>query len=144
PDLSTFVGFRDHVIMATLYQCGLRAGELARLGLGDVLPDGLLYVHGKGGRDRLVPYGGPGRALLEQYLQRRACTRPGKRSALFVTVHGRPLGGARAVWVIVNRYARRALGLAAGYGRLDAAARGRPWRGHYPHQLRAAFATELL
>lgn len=144
PDLSTFVGFRDHVIMATLYQCGLRAGELARLELGDVLPDGQLYVHGKGGRDRLVPYGGAWRALLEEYLQRRTSTRPGKRSALFVTRHGKPLRDARSVWVIVNRYARRALGVACGHARLDTAASGSPWRGHSPHQLRGAFATELL
>lgn len=144
PDLGTFVGFRDHVIMATLYQCGLRASELAQLHMGDVLMDGTLYVHGKGGRDRVVPYGGAWRVLLEEYLARRAGTRPGKRSALFVTRHGRPLRDGRSVWVIVNRYARRALGLACGYTRLEAAARGRPWRGHYPHQLRGAFATELL
>lgn len=144
PDLATFVGFRDHVIMATLYQCGLRAGELVRLELGDVLADGMLFVRGKGGHDRLVPYGGAWRALLEEYLQRRAGTRPGRRSAVFVTVHGRPLREARSVWVIVNRYARRSLGLACGYARLDAAASGRPWQGHYPHQLRAAFATEML
>lgn len=144
PDLGTFVGFRDHVIMATLYQCGLRASELVQMQLGDVHMDGVLYVHGKGGHDRVVPYGAAWRVLLEEYLLRRAGTRPGKRAAVFVTRHGRPLRDARSVWVIVNRYARRALGTACGYARLDASLRGTPWRGHYPHQLRAAFATELL
>ena len=143
PDLSTFVGLRDHVIMATLYQCGLRASELVSLELGSVRLDGLLYVRGKGGVDRLVPFGGAWHGLLESYLRVRATTRPGKRCALFVTKDGKALRDGRSVWVIVNRYARRALGLACGYARLEKAYAGRPWQGHYPHLLRASFATEL-
>lgn len=143
PDLTTFVGLRDHVIMATLYQCGLRASELANLELGSVLPDGMLYVRGKGGRDRLVPYGQAWHGLLESYLRMRVTVRPGKRAALFVTRHGHQLRDGRAVWVIVSRYARRTLGLHCGYTRLEKAGTGRPWQGHYPHLLRASFATEL-
>jgi site-specific recombinase XerD len=143
PDLSTFVGFRDHFIMATLYQCGLRASELATLELGSVRIDGFLYVRGKGGVDRLVPFGPSWYGLLQTYLRLRATVRPGKRSALFVTRHGKALRDGRSVWVVVNRYARRALGLACGFARLEAAYTGRPWSGHYPHLLRAAFATEL-
>lgn len=144
PDLATFVGLRDHVIMATLYQCGLRASELVALNIGDVLMDGFLYVQGKGGRDRMVPYGGAWRGLLDTYLRQRATVRPGKRAALFVTRHGKGLRDGRSVWVIVNRYARRALGVGCGYSRLESHRSGRPWRGHYPHLLRASFATELL
>lgn len=144
PDLSTFVGLRDHLIMATLYQCGLRASELAALELGDVLLDGLLHVRGKGGKQRLVPFGGQWHGLLQAYLQKRATVKPGKRAALFVTRRGRPLRDGRSVWVIVNRYARRALGLGCGFSRLEALAIGRPWQGHYPHLMRAAFATELM
>lgn len=144
PDLSTFVGLRDHLIMATLYQCGLRASELAGLTLGDVLVDGLLHVHGKGGKARLVPFGGPWRGLLQTYLAKRAALKPGRRSALFITRHGAALRDGRSVWVIVNRYARRALGLGCGFSRLEAYSHGRPWRGHYPHLMRAAFATELM
>lgn len=143
PDLSTFTGLRDHLIMATLYQCGLRASELVSLELGNVRLDGLLYVFGKGGRDRLVPYGGGWHGLLETYLRARVGTGCGKRAALFVTRHGKPLRNGRSVWVIVNRYAHRALGLDSGYARLQCRTGGRPWRGHYPHLLRAAFATEL-
>lgn len=144
PDLSTFVGLRDHLIMATLYQCGLRASELAALEVGDVLVDGLLHIRGKGGKQRLVPFGGAWHGLLRTYLQRRASVKPGKRAALFVTKHGRALRDGRSVWVIVNRYARRSLGLGCGVSRIEAYARGRPWQGHYPHMLRAAFATELM
>ncbi|WP_157745406.1 tyrosine-type recombinase/integrase [Luteimonas chenhongjianii] len=144
PDLSTFVGLRDHLIMATLYQCGLRASELVALTLGDVLLDGLLHVHGKGNKYRLVPFGGQWHGLLRTYLQKRAAQKPGKRSALFLTAQGRPLRDGRSVWVIVNRYARRSLGLGCGFSRLEAHTRGRPWQGHYPHLLRASFATELM
>lgn len=142
PDLSTFVGLRDHLIMATLYQCGLRAGELARLQLGSVRLDGLLYVQGKGGRDRLVPFGAAWHGLVEAYVRQRASVGAGKRAALFVTRFGRPLRDGRSVWVIVNRYARKALGIACGADRIRPGT-GRPWTGHYPHQLRYAFATEL-
>lgn len=144
PDLSTFVGLRDHAIMATLYQCGLRASELVSLELGSIRLDGLLYVRGKGAVDRLVPFGGAWHGLMESYIRQRAMVRPGKRSALFVSRRGKALRNGRSVWAIVNRYARRTLGLACGYARLEAHARGRPWQGHYPHLLRASFATELL
>lgn len=143
PDLTTFVGLRDHVIIATLYQCGLRAGELVNLQLGSVRLDGFLYVQGKGGKDRLVPYGGGWHGLLETYLRGRSTTKPGKRNALFLTSQGQPLRDARSVWVIVNRYARKALGIGCGYARIEATTGGRPWTGHYPHLLRASFATEL-
>ena len=143
PDLGTFVGLRDHLIMATLYQCGLRASELVSLELGSVRLDGYLYVRGKGGVDRLVPFGGAWHGLLEGYLRIRATVRPGKRAALFVSRRGKGLRDGRSVWVIVNRYARAALGTACGYTRLERSTGGKPWQGHYPHLLRASFATEL-
>lgn len=144
PDLSTFVGLRDHFVMATLYQCGLRASELAALTIGDVGVDGFLLVRGKGNKERLVPYGGSWRPLYERYLAARRGAGARRSRALLVTRHGAPLVGGRAVWRIVSRYARRALGLSCGFARLEAHAQGRPWTGHYPHLLRAAFATELL
>lgn len=144
PDVRTFVGLRDHFAMATLYQCGLRAGELAALETRDVRVDGYLEVRGKGGRERLVPYGGAWAALHAEYLRQRSATGAGRQRALLVTRHGKPLAGGRAVWRIVSRYARACLGLSCGYGRLEAAALGRPWQGHYPHLLRAACASELM
>ncbi|WP_115513009.1 tyrosine-type recombinase/integrase [Xanthomonas arboricola] len=144
PDLTTYVGFRDHVIMATLYQCGLRAGELAKLQVGSILPDGFLIVFGKGNKERLVPIGEHCVGLLHTYLRERGKLRPGKKNALFLTVQGHALRDARSVWVIVRKYAN-----ALGYGHggavaaLDATISTKPWTGHYPHRLRTAFATEL-
>ena len=144
PDLTTFVGMRDHFAMATLYQCGLRASELASLQIGSVLPDGYLLVTGKGGHERLVPYGERWHGLFEAYMRVRQTVRPGKRSVLLVNRYGRGLRDGRSVWVIVNRHARRALGLQCGFHRLEKAYSTRPWTGHYPHLLRASFATELM
>ncbi len=110
PDLATYVGLRDHVIMATIYQCGLRASEVASLELGSILPDGQLIVRGKGAKERLVPFGDAWRGLVDTYIRQRAALRPGKKAALFLTREGRPLRNGRAIWVIVTRYARRALG----------------------------------
>lgn len=84
-----------------------------------------------------------GWACSSSYLRLRQTVRPGKKAALWLTQHGKPFTRPRAVWVVVNRYARDALGLACGYGRLEAAVRRTPWQGHYPHLLRASFATEL-
>ena len=144
PDLTTFVGMRDHFAMATLYQCGLRASELASLQIGSVLPDGYLLVTGKGGHERLVPYGERWHGLFEAYMRVRQTVRPGKRSVLLVNRYGRGLRDGRSVWVIVNRHARRALGLQCGFHRLVKSYSTRPWTGHYPHLLRASFATELM
>lgn len=143
PDLTTYVGFRDHVIIATIYQCGLRASEVAALQMGSIQHDGTLLVCGKGGKWRHVPFGESWGALVDRYIGERGRLRPGKRSALFLTRHGTPLRDGRSIWVIVDRYARRALGLSCGYTRLDRYAISSPWQGHYPHLLRAAFATEL-
>lgn len=52
----TLVNRRNRLIFTMLYACGLRRGELIALNLADFDSDaGTLFVHGKGGRDRLVP-----------------------------------------------------------------------------------------
>lgn len=144
PDLATAIGFRDHVLLRLAYETGLRASELAALQLGSVLEDRQVLVErGKGARDRLVPISEAMHALLGDWEAVRRTLRPGKRAALFVTRHGKAFSSGRSVWVIVNRYARAALGLGRGYERIVATRKGRPWGGQYPHLLRASFATHL-
>ena len=145
PDVATFAGFRDHLIMRLLYETGLRSGELVALSTTDILPDRTVFVdRGKGGHSRYVPISGEAMALIDAYLIRRAAMRPGKRAALWLTAHGKPLRNARSIWEIVSRHARAALGLGGGYDRIRTARRSAPWSGHYPHRLRASFATALL
>lgn len=145
PDTHTFIGLRDHLIIRLLYETGLRSSEMAALGMGDVLPDRTVYVdRGKGGHSRYVPISAEAAGLIELYTTQRATLRPGKRNALWLSAHGRPLRNGRSVWEIVNRHARAALGLGAGFERIRTARRGVPWSGHYPHRIRASFATALL
>lgn len=144
PDVVTFCGYRDSVLMRTLWETGLRASELVNLGLGDVHPDAVYVAAGKGGRSRWVPISSELHGLLTSYMVLRASTRPGKRAALWVSDKGRALRSRRSVWAIVSRHARAALGNAVGYDRVRRAARQRPWSGHYPHLLRASMASTLL
>lgn len=145
PDTSTFVGLRDYTLIGLLYETGLRASEMMALQVTDLLPDGAVYVaRGKGGHSRFVPIGVDMMRLLDAYLVARAAQRPGNRNALWIRINGVPLRDGRSAWEIVNRYARRALGCAAGYDRVRHAAKRRPWSGRYPHMLRASFATTLL
>ena len=56
------------VCLTTIYACGLRLMEGARLQVPDI--DGertLLHIHGKGGKDRYVPLPGDALTLLREY-----------------------------------------------------------------------------
>lgn len=147
PERGSWRGLRDYAVLRVLADTGLRGGEVARMAIGDVMPDGWLFVRGsKGGRDRYVPCTAGLTATLLEWLRRRGEARPGKRSELFVTQSGRPFSGSGTVWAILQRYARTALGANLAIGKLDGrrVARGLPWQGHYPHLLRASLATALL
>lgn len=140
--LDTYVGLRDFALIHLLFATGLRAGEAARLELGDVLDDGCLFVRGKGGRDRYVHLSEHTLGVLDGYRRARAALRPGKKVAFWLTRGGRPLASGRSIWEIVHRRIWTALGRRGGWHAVQRV--GRPWRGHYPHELRAGFATALL
>ncbi len=147
PDLATLVGFRDHIMLRLIYETGITASELISLDIGCILPwpDNRLYISSKiGNQGRKAPFSQCMRELLQAWLAVRRETRPGKSATLFVTCKGRPFRQGRAVWEMVNKYARQALGVAEGFGRIQAAGKQKPWHGHYPHLLRAAFATQLI
>ncbi len=140
--LNTFAGIRDYAIIRTLFETGLRAGEMARLELGCVLDDGSLFVRGKGGRDRYAPLSVELHGVIEGYIHARGLVRPGKLSTLWLARSGRGLVNGRSIWEIVHRRIWQALGKRAGWHAVQRV--GRPWQGHYPHELRASFATALL
>lgn len=140
--LDTFVGLRDFAILLTLYATGLRAGELIRMRTDHLLPDGTLYVEGKGRRVRYVPMGAQLAGVLAGYLHARAGLRPGKTHTFWLARTGRPLRNGRSVWEIVSRRIWQALGVEGGMATVRRG--GRAWQGHYPHELRASFATVLM
>lgn len=128
---------RDRAMFEMLYATGLRVSELSGLDLDD-LDSGqrLARVLGKGGKERIVPYGEPAEEALRAYLPARAALRAAAerrgdsgddREPLFVNHRGGRLT-SRSVARILKRRLREA---------------GLPDR-ISPHALRHTFATHLL
>ena len=60
---------RDRAALELLYASGIRVGELTALDVDDVdLTTGVLRVMGKGGKERVVPFGAPAREAVESWL----------------------------------------------------------------------------
>ena len=70
PDRSHLLGMRDAAMLELLYATGLRVTELVRL-KKSAWNDGWLIVRGKGGKERIVPYGDNAGELVQLYLARR-------------------------------------------------------------------------
>jgi integrase/recombinase XerC len=95
---------RDMAVLELLYATGIRVGELCALDLDDV--DGearVLRVLGKGGKERVVPYGAPAGSALRDWLDRGRPSLATGRSgpAVFLGVRGGRLG-QRAVRAVVH------------------------------------------
>jgi integrase/recombinase XerD len=130
PDLGQPLGIRDRTMLELMYASGLRVTELVTLKTFQLgLAEGVLRVMGKGGKERLVPFGEVAREWIERYLhEARAAILGGQQTDdLFVTQRGS--GMTRAMfWVIVKKWAHVA-GITVPLS---------------PHTLRHAFATHLL
>ena len=73
---------RDLAIVFTALLAGLRADELISTNIGDIRrtdDGGVLHVHGKGNKDRRIPFGAELLDVLEHYLQSRASRFPQAR-----------------------------------------------------------------
>ena len=132
PNIETSLGLRDRTMLELMYASGLRVSEIVSLktvALG--LNEGVVrIVNGKGGKERLVPFGGEAGQWLRRYLaDARTPLLEGKTSdAVFI---GRHTGSAltrQAFWALIKRYALQA--------NIPVALS--------PHTLRHAFATHLL
>ena len=125
---------RDRAFLELLYSSGLRVSELTGLDLDDLdLAEGLVRVLGKGGKERVVPVGGPARDALRRWIEEgraellAGVDGAGARGALFVNYRGGRLS-ARSVARRLDRWVTSA---------------GLPRHVH-PHVLRHCFATHLL
>jgi integrase/recombinase XerC len=124
------VALRDHALLELLYATGVRVSELCGLDLDDVDFDRrLVRVHGKGGRQRTVPFGVPAQRALQEWLAtgRGELARFDSPPALLLGVRGK-----RCQPASVRRIVHKALG----------AVRGAPVMG--PHGFRHTAATHLL
>jgi integrase/recombinase XerC len=69
PDTSEPLGRRDRAILELLYATGLRVGELVSLDWSEIdLSAQVLRVVGKGGKERMVPFGRAAGAALRAWL----------------------------------------------------------------------------
>lgn len=124
------VHVRDVAILELVYATGIRVSELVGLDRGSVDPERLtVRVLGKGGRERVVPFGTPARRSLEAWLAhgRPRLTRPSSGEALFLGVRG-----ARIDPRVVRRMVHELLREVPGAPDLG------------PHGLRHSMATHLL
>jgi integrase/recombinase XerD len=124
---------RDRALLELLYGSGARISEAVGLDLDDVdRENGLVRLHGKGGKDRIVPLGSYAERALDAYLVRLrpvlAVRAPvSTRGAVFLNTRGGRLS-RQSAWAVLQQ--------AAGRARLGSKVS--------PHTMRHSFATHLL
>ena len=125
------VALRDRALLELLYSTGARISEAIGLDVDDLdAEQRFVRLHGKGGKDRVVPVGRPALAAVDAYRVRARpeLARRGRGSAaLFVNARGARLS-RQSAWHVL-RAAADAAGLTAEVS---------------PHTLRHCFATHLL
>ncbi|WP_322751867.1 MULTISPECIES: site-specific integrase [unclassified Frankia] len=103
PDRSTRHGRRDAVLLATLYDTGARAQELADLVVRDIRlqAPAIAALTGKGRKTRHVPLIGNTVGLLDAYLGEHHLTRSGHSDhPLFFNQHNTKLSRGGIAWVL--------------------------------------------
>ena len=117
---------RDTALLLTLFDTGVRVGELVGTRLPDIeLRDRLVYVTGKGGHTRAVRFGTKTAVAIDRYMRLRRAHRLGAADALWIGQDG-PMTTSGVAQVLAKACAK------AGLPRL------------HPHQLRHTFAHEYL
>ena len=99
-DKTTLSGKRDDALFELVYSCGLRISEVCTLKVANVhLDDRLILVHGKGDKERLVPFGERAAEKLKVYLSevRPALAKGRNNPNLFVNYKGEPIS-RKGVW----------------------------------------------
>ena len=99
-DTSTLSGKRDDALFELIYSCGLRISEACTLQIANVhLEEKLILVHGKGDKERLVPFGQRAFDKIMVYLTevRPVFTKGRNVAELFVNYRGEPIS-RKGVW----------------------------------------------
>jgi len=122
---------RDRALLELLYGSGARISEAVGLDVDELDQEqGTVRLHGKGGKERIVPVGSFAREAVQGYLVRGrpALAAAGQGSpALFLNARGGRLS-RQSAWAVLRAAARR----------------GGITREVSPHTLRHSFATHLL
>jgi site-specific recombinase XerD len=132
PDTSRWIGRRDHALLLTAVQTGLRVSELTGLRCRDVHPGPGAHVRclGKGRKQRCTPLTSQTVAVLRAWLGERQ-GRP--EDPLFPTSRGRPLSRDAVAWLLA-KHARTAQARCPSIGTKTIT----------PHVLRHSAAMRLL
>lgn len=99
-DKTSLSGKRDDALFELVYSCGLRISEVCTLKLANLhLEERLILVHGKGDKERLVPFGDRAYEKLLIYLQevRPELVKGRIVAELFVNYRGEPIS-RKGVW----------------------------------------------
>lgn len=127
----TELAMRDRALLELLYGTGARISEAVGLDVDDLdLESGTVKLSGKGGRERLVPFGSYARQAVEDYLVRarpHLVSKGRGTPALICNARGGRLS-RQSAWTVLMRTAERA-GVTSEVS---------------PHTLRHSFATHLL
>lgn len=124
------LGKRDLALLEVLYATGIRVSECCGMLIRDIdFSLGTILVHGKGKKDRYVPFGKYASEALHTYINdaRNELVKDAKHECVFVNYRGEPLS-VRGVRYILTRLINHA----SRDGNL------------HPHMLRHSFATHLL
>ena len=99
-DTSNPLGIRDDALFELIYSCGLRISEACTLKVANVhFDERLILVHGKGDKERLVPFGEIAAKKLQKYMQevRPELVKGRNISEVFVNYKGEPIS-RKGVW----------------------------------------------
>jgi len=129
PDCKKFIGLRDKAMLELMYATGVRISELINLQYTNIdLNRSLIKVMGKGGKERIIPFGDSALSYLMEYIEYRRKNNLSLNSRdFFISQKGKKIT-REAFWFRVKLYLKQE-NLSANIT---------------PHTLRHAFATHLL
>ena len=99
-DTTKPLGVRDDALFELIYSCGLRISEACSLKVANVhFEERLILVHGKGDKERLVPFGEAAAQKLKKYMEevRPELVKGRNISEVFVNYKGEPIS-RKGVW----------------------------------------------
>ena len=98
-DVSTDLGIRDRALFELIYSCGLRISEVSNLLLQNLhLKERIIWVTGKGNKERLVPFGSEAENWLKKWLEVRPKFVGSKIvPTIFVNYQGKPFS-RKGIW----------------------------------------------
>jgi integrase/recombinase XerD len=131
----SYLGIRNSMMIYLLYASGMRVSELINIKISDIHFDTFfISIHGKGGKQRMIPLPQSVMALLNNYLQNQTGMSSSdvlkKSCYLFPILYGKKVKpiSRQSCWAILKKICEQ-----AGIKRVIS-----------PHQLRHSFATHML